>query len=610
MTLRVPQRKRRRWYRSFFQDEQKSRGIGIKSWLKSPSMRREEVRSKKRMKRKNQKDVECRVKELRVRTLGMGWQASDRGKSKGIEVGKRSSVPTGKKRKPRGKGTVEVSSSVLTGNKVERSEEVMERGLVMVKRAVVGEEKRDGSAQERSKQEGERERKKVGEVRGKRKRRYGERSKNGEAMEAMVVPYGNYGKDMREQAREATPNTKRESRESRDTGEERRGEKERQERRLVEGRKEYSPVRRIPSKAGRTNDFGLQYNRWYEVRKSGGWVGKYVKVAGSGEKAWKTEKGRLEEYEKKRRREEVERARKRNTVGITKGVVASKGVVAWKEARKERELLSERKKEKEESEVRDMGPRRRSGVRIWGKERRENGRPGEKRVRRSRSETRSVRGSEVREKGKGRKEGEERWNRVKRRGEDVEKYSQSYVRETREARKRYVERRGKKEKSRIRKNQKGRHERRMGREDPERVGGKELMEKVREKCGVRRTGRGEGEGVKSEGTGRKARREVQKREELGERRNWGRKGIGRDGRGVGVRGQLQRRGVWRTKEKRAAERYRYKEGEGKKARRRDEVVSRERREKKGYRKRGEEEREGYEKRKGREAKYMRRQGEE
>lgn len=532
------------------------------------------------MKRKKMLDVEL----LRKRVKGLSREVGEMAKGseqtrtvvvRGEKVEKKRSLREKKRREARkGEGSLESVAET-------RSEEVRERGLGRVKRrrAVEKSEARDGQEKE-----------KVRGLQGKRKRRYG--SIEGERDRGSV----GVASEEREEEEELLSKSREEAvqdsgaAKQQDSRVEARGGKERKARRLVEGRKEYSPVRRIPSKAGRTNDFGLKYNRWYEVRKKGGWVGKYGKVAGGGKRGRKTEKERLGEYEKKRSREEVERARKRNT--------GRKG--------------KERGSDSGEREVREMGPRRRSGVRRWGKERRENGRPGEKRVRRSRSETRSVRGREVRKKGKGKKEGEERWNRVKRREGDVKKYSQSYVRETREARKRYVERRGKKEKSRRRKNQKGRHERRMEREDPERVGGKGLMEKVREKSGVRRTGRGEGVGVKSEGTGRKARREVQKREEYGERRNWGRKGLGRDGRVEGKRLGLQRRGVWRTKEKRAVERSRYGsgEGEGKKARRRDEVGRRERREKKEWRKRGGKEREGYMKRKGREAKYMRRQGEE
>lgn len=365
---------------------------------------------------------------------------------------------------------------------------------------------------------------------------------------------------------------------------------------MEEGRVGYTPVKRRGTKAGRTNRFGLKTNRWYEVRKEGGWVGKYEKVS----KGWETEQERLEEYGKKERLWEVEEVRRKNT------------------GKKKTSKASIRKEVPREKEVRELGPRMRKGVRMWGKAKRENGRPGEKRVMRSRSETRSVRGDGVRMKaGKGKevwsKQSREkaevgRWNEVRVMESDMEKYSRNDVRETREATKRLAERREKGDKSRKRKNQRGRHKRRMEREDKERVGGKELVEKVWERLGERRTGRGVGEGMEMEGAGRKARQEVKKRGEHWERSRWDRNETRRDVRGVEKRIPLQRRGVWRNKEKRVISNWR-KEREGarvagKQAARREAVGRREQGEKKGYKKREGKEREEYEKRKRRESGRM------
>lgn len=332
---------------------------------------------------------------------------------------------------------------------------------------------------------------------------------------------------------------------------------------LAEGRRSYSPVRKRQSKAGRTNNFGLKSNRWYEVRKGGGWVGKYGKVAEGREKGIRTrrekdEKTREGRVEKKHRKE-VEKVRREEGSGSS--TAAPLGI--------------ERQSQTEQSRRRG-GPVSRAGVRQRGKERQENGRPVEKRVRRSRGETRSVRGREVRSRTprKGRLERERSLK------EDREKNSGEERRETREARKRYIgERTPKKTKEERRKKEKRRR----------------AME-ARERGESEEDGRSKGErlGV-SEAKGRKGRRERQKREEKGERRNWGRKGIGRDGLGVGKRSVRRLLGVWRNKEKRVVEKemvgVRSIGGkEGKQGRRREEVEARERRERKGYRGRGRKER--------------------
>lgn len=324
-----------------------------------------------------------------------------------------------------------------------------------------------------------------------------------------------------------------------------RSEHDRMRKGLAEGRMEYSPVRRIPSKAGRTNDYGLKSNRWYEVRKGGGWVGKYTKVG----KAWETDEAKREGRVAKKTRGEVEAVMKRK---------------AWPAARKAGEAGAG------EGRGRQLGPVMRSGLRKLGQGKHKNGRPVEKRVRRSRGETREERGKSVREYG------EPRWERERSRAEERKRGEDR--RETREARKRYM---GRPRRGAV-VGVKERHGKRLEREDMERVGGESLKAKVWAECGVERTGRAKaqlGEQPDSEGTGRKARREVQKREEVGERRDWGRKSLSRDGLGVGKRSGLMRLGVWRTKEKLVVERERGVEPKG---RRREEVEGREGREWKEY----------------------------
>jgi hypothetical protein len=219
-----------------------------------------------------------------------------------------------------------------------------------------------------------------------------------------------------------------------------------------------------------------------------------------------------------------------------------------------------RAKKEARSGVRDRGPRRRREVRLWGTEAGENGRPGEKRVRRSRSERREWRVKKILRSKKG---GKKRWGRVVERERDAERYGAHCGRDPREAIKRYVKRVRERHPHRRRENQT--HERRLKRENDVMVGGRERSRAVREKCGVRRTSRGEGEGVEQEGRGRKARREARRREGDGA---WGRKRCGRDRRSVATRRPKQRIGVWRTKEKRGVE-----DGLGRSEARRSEEVA-------------------------------------
>lgn len=367
-----------------------------------------------------------------------------------------------------------------------------------------------------------------------------------------------------------------------------------------------SPIKRRPVKAGRTNDFGEDTHRWSGVRNAGGWTRKQERVKEVAE----TESEYVAESEKAWAREKVEKAR---VASYRKGLHSLRSEfprgthrTLGAQARPAREAWISQVSQYEEEE-RCRGPRRRTGLRIWGTERGENGRPGEKRVRRSRSEVMRVRSKEVLslarsghgtqggeedlakgsladgdkdrttspEHGESKRNGESplrlrslrrasgnkrereagRWERERARGEDLGVYSKQYIRETREAMKRYMERVEKREKVRRRHEQVEMHERRISRENGERVGsmreiGKEQLARAMKTHAKTRTARGEGEGLRWDGGGRHARREVEKREENMERRTWGRRGIGRDGAGRGKSAVSLMMALWRPKEKR------------------------------------------------------------
>ena len=333
-------------------------------------------------------------------------------------------------------------------------------------------------------------------------------------------------------------------------------------------------LRRSPRKARRTNDFGPKYHRWFDVRKRGGWTGQWTAL----DRGRLSEKGVVLALEKR-----WEKERRGKSLG---NAVTAEGVWGVEENYRV-------------ADVRDMGPLRRSGVRYWGKRMVRPGvgkgvgsaeveggesryLPGEKRVRRSRSETIRMRVTSRRKHKTG-----GWWQGLHQRMGEVKYAGEWDVRETREARKRYVESLGlawgkigqpKGEVgigaspymvSRRRSEQQGRHARRIRHEDGILRGGMELVEKVKTRClgSPIRTSRGVGKGVHREAAARKARVISTSVGRVGgayqrKRQQWGRIALGSDRRRYSQCSATLLRGVWRTKEKRGVEYYMYKSPRG------------------------------------------------
>jgi hypothetical protein len=268
-------------------------------------------------------------------------------------------------------------------------------------------------------------------------------------------------------------------------------------------------LRRTPMELGySSNDFGIKHHRGQVSRKNAGWLQKAVILRGG---LWSTERERMNRRQKSSAEER--RNRVREPIGCKQSVSEA------------------------DKALRDRGPRRRRELRLWGMELGENGRPTEKRLHRSQSEhiERSMRQAAV--------ASTEQWNGRARVADERDKCS--FPRESGEAIKRYVTL--VRERNPCRRRSAQNHNRRLRRENEDRVGGRLLLGMVFSRCGVLLSSRGRGYGRGTEGIGRKGSRETQSREQNG---SWGRKPIDRDIRGIGYRKPNQKMAIWRNSKKR------------------------------------------------------------
>jgi hypothetical protein len=370
------------------------------------------------------------------------------------------------------------------------------------------------------------------------------------------------------------------------------------------------------TKARRTDDFGPKYHRWFEVLKRAGWVR-------PSDRSFPSEKTLWEGLEQSGENDQVS--------AVLEAFVCKVGGVS---------RLSD--PSAFVAPVRDMGPRRRTGVRCWGKRvsvslspgsqgsalalgegrtsysyptfcpRSDGNRylPGEKRVLRSRSEGRRLRGDMRRGKGRG-IQSSGRWDGIARWDEEVRKLSALDVMETREVRKMYVESLGLTQVqvgqpaqrqpaqrqpaqrqpaqrqpaqrqtsavscgvpvmaagvgepvvSRRRPYQQERHERRMVCENAERVGSEWLRDQAKELCGGERSSRSVGHCIPREGVVRRTRVArsalgLVGRQALPQRTLWGRCPRESDRRRSGKCGGTVYRAEWSSKEKRSQEMRRF-----------------------------------------------------